>query len=120
MAVAKFHGAALVDDLLLQDLEFELSACVATVAGEVFGSDAEAVLGPGGAGTFLLSLLVRKLQMALDILVEAERAELGVHVSDGCVGVMVSSKSGRLFERPYRGRDRRRPFFFDGLAFNQR
>lgn len=36
------------------------------------------------------------------------------------VGVPVTSFGGRMFERPVRGRDRRRPFFFDGLQFDQR
>ena len=66
------------------------------------------------------------------MLVESERADTRAASGGGdeavassstggnSVGVPVTSFGGRMFERPVRGRDRRRPFYFDGLQFDQR
>jgi hypothetical protein len=108
----------------LRDLEREMNACAHSVFDELFGSAEAAAAAAGSVGgdasawqSLLLPALIRKLQVCVDILADSEAsasAAASSGASDGATG------SGRVFERLVRGRDRRRPFWFNGLMFDQR
>jgi hypothetical protein len=106
---------------MVQGLEREMNQCASTVFVELFGSveaaAAASTIALSGQSTscLLLAALVRKLQVCIDILAECERC-----LSSGSSTAVVTSNAGRMFDRPVRGRDRRRPFWFDGVKFEQR